>query len=111
MDAAIFPHAFMVILNPQNKTGTASFIASLVKNACIILYSVISCMAPFSSCFRHPGMFNILSLKAKIMLVKPITFQSCIFKKTQRLIQRTSTVHLVGDFPWKIKETSKNIIS
>lgn len=57
---------------------------------------------PFSSCFRNPGMFNILSLKAKIMLVKPITFQSCIFKKIKRLIQRTSIVHLVGDFPLKI---------
>lgn len=77
------------------------------KMPVLYLYSVISSMAPFSSCFRHPGMFNILSLKVKIMLVKPITFQSCIFKKTQRLIQRTSTVHLVGDFPLKIIRNSK----
>lgn len=36
------------------------------------------------------------------MLIKLITFQNCIFKKTQRLTQRTSIVHLVGDFPLKI---------
>lgn len=39
---------------------------------------------------------------AKIMLVQLISFQNCIFKKTQTLIQRTNTVHLVGNFPLKI---------
>lgn len=102
MDAANFPHEFMVILNPQNKTGTALSLHLWWKKPVLYLYSVISCMAPFSSCFRNPGMFNILSLKAKIMLVKPITFQSCILKKIKRLIQRTSIVHFVGDFPLKI---------
>lgn len=41
------------------------------------------------------------------LLVKRITFQSCILKKTQKLVQRTSAVHLAGVFPLKIIKSFK----
>lgn len=74
----------------------------------LYLYFVTSGMAPFSSYFGHPAMFNTLFLKMgsedkNYLLAKRITFQSCILKKTQRLVQRTSTtVRLVGVFLLKI---------
>lgn len=54
-----------VILNPQNKRGTASFVASLVKNAntIFVLLSPHVWPLPFSSCFRHPGNVQYTFLK------------------------------------------------
>lgn len=102
MDAVIFPHEFMIILNPQNKTGTASFVACLVKNACTVFVLYHHMYGPFLFLFQASWYVQYSFLKGKIMLIKLITFQNCIFKKTQRLTQRTSIVHLVGDFPLKI---------
>lgn len=93
-----------VILNPQNKRGIASFVASLVKNANTI-FVLLSPHGPFHSRLVSGilVMFNILFLKLfqrqKLFVSDTDHFLELHFFKRQKLVQRTSTAHLVGVFP------------
>lgn len=75
MDAAIFPHEFMVILNPQNKIGTAS----LVKNACIILVLCHLMYGPFLFLFQASRYVQYTFLKGKNYVSKTDYFPELHF--------------------------------
>lgn len=79
MDAAIFPHEFMVILKPQNKRGTASFIASLVKTACTILVLCHLMYGPFFFLFQASWYIQYTFLKGKSYVSKTDYFPELHF--------------------------------
>lgn len=83
-------YLLMVMLNLQKKNRNCIFCYIFGEKCQYYTDTLTSHVWPLLfSCFMHPGIFSILFLKmvqkAKInLLVKWITFQSCIKKKIHR---------------------------
>lgn len=81
MDAAIFPHEFIVILNLQNKKQELHSVASLVKNACVILVLCHLMYGPFLFWFQASWYVDYTFLKGKNYVSKTDYFPELHFKK------------------------------